>query len=113
MYKIEKLTDNNSIIVATKDIAEGDVLGVWVANYSIGGRYLFNEPMTERWYETVDLGRYCNHSDTPNTSVNVLTLEEGRIELVLISNGIFSGEEIVADYNIVERETGYVVITNY
>jgi len=112
MYKIEIITTSNTRIVATEDILENTVIGTWVANYPTGGRYLFNEPMTERWYETKDLGRYCNHLDTPNTYVRVETAENGGTDLVLVSTGIISGEEIYGDYNIVERETGYIVTTN-
>jgi hypothetical protein len=113
LYKIEIVTASNTRIVTTQAINAGDVIGTWVANYPTGGRYLFNEPMTMNWYETTDLGRYCNHSDTPNTTVEIVNLENGQTELILISNGIALGEEILVDYKIVERETGYIVNTNF
>jgi SET domain-containing protein len=60
--------------------------------------------MDKKWWETSDLGRYCNHSLVPNTIV----IGTGN-KLELISSRIIQlGEEILVDYRKVTEFTGYI-----
>jgi SET domain-containing protein len=108
-YKIDKVDLNNIKIIASDIIPSGELINTWVTDDKTNGiRYLFQEGMGKTWYETADLGRYCNHSDTPNTTVKMFGGD-----LVLVSNGISPGEEITSDYNLVTKFIGYVVNTTF
>ncbi len=86
-------------IIATQDIPLGSDIGVWVTNDpSKAYRYL----VRGKWWETAELGRYCNHSDSPNTDYKV---ENG--ELVIVSKGIQKGDEILVSYWWCKKETGF------
>lgn len=122
-YKVELSEEYNSI-VAIEDIPIGECIGIWITTYNTrGGRQLWNpDTMKERWYETVDLGRYCNHMDNPNTYIkqemgfyNDIPKDKLVLQNViwLYSNGISKGEEIFCDYKECERITKYIVNINF
>jgi hypothetical protein len=108
MYRIDNSDESYIKIIANKDILMGEDIGIWIMNYFNGGRYLKQEHMIITWYESVDLGRYCNHSNLPNTKTRIETIDD-KISVILISNGIKQGEEIMVDYRIAEYITGYKV----
>lgn len=88
-------------------IKEGELIGIWVSKQPIGRR-LYQEGMKETWYESQVLGRYVNHSETPNT---LIQLQEDA--LVLYSKGISKEEEIIANYLELQKLIGYVPIVNF
>lgn len=108
-YKIDLADDHNIKITATKDIVVGEIIGLWVTEKRMSApcRQLFQEHMEKEWWETADIGRYCNHSDYPNTSVTATTSE-----LMLYAKSyILMDEEITVNYNEVQIHTGYIPIT--
>jgi hypothetical protein len=108
MFELRESDVNGTGVFATQDIPSGTELGIWCCkDVSKGVRYLFNEGMECKWYETAILGRYCNHSSTPNTSVT-----KNNDELILISNGILNGEEILTNYNWATEHIGYNIDTS-
>jgi SET domain-containing protein len=107
MIEIKESQINGNGVFSTEDIPSGTEIGIWCStDISKGVRTLYNEGMSCNWYETAILGRYCNHSLTPNTSV--LANEN---ELILVSNGINKDEEIIANYNWATEHTGYILDT--
>lgn len=90
-----------------ESINKGDVVGVWVSKSPIG-RKLIQETMVEPWYESAVLGRYTNHSLTPNTFPKI----EGD-KIFLYSRGIEPGEEITADYTTLNELIGYSANVNF
>lgn len=108
-YKIDSTDPNYIKILAIEDIPSGEKIGIWVTDYPTEiCRYLFQEGMAKKWYETFDLGRYCNHSDISNTRI-----ELDNNEIVLISTGILISDEITTDYNNITQFTGYIPKTNF
>ena len=88
-------------------LPQGEVVGIW-ASKSMIGRKLFQKSMKEPWYESQVLGRYTNHSLTPNTEV---FLENDN--LFLRSKGIKINEEITVNYTILEKLIGYKPNTEF
>lgn len=122
-YIVELSEDYNSII-ATEDIPVGECIGIWITTYrTLGGRLLYNkETMVDKWYETIDLGRYCNHSNTPNTYTKKdmgffhdIPANKSVLQNVvwLYSNGVSAGEEIFCDYKECERIIKFPVNINF
>ena len=107
MIEIKESTIHGKGVFATQDIPLNTEIGIWCCtDISKGVRVLYNGGMSSSWYETAMLGRYCNHSLTPNTSV--IANEK---ELILISNGISKDEEILVNYNWVTEHIGFIVDT--
>jgi hypothetical protein len=107
MFELRQSEVNGNGVFATQDIPAETVIGVWCTkDIKQGVRFLYNEGMECRWYETAILGRYCNHSLTPNTSLIVTDSD-----LTLVSNGILEGEEIITNYNWVTEHIGYIIDT--
>lgn len=107
MIELRESQINGIGVFATQDIPLGTEIGIWCCtDISKGVRTLYNEGMSCKWYETAMLGRYCNHSLTPNTSVLA-----NKNELILVSNGIAKDEEIVANYNWATEHIGFIVDT--
>lgn len=88
-------------------LQEGEIIGIWASKFPIG-RKLIQESMVEPWYESVVLGRYTNHSLTPNTFPKI----EGD-KIFLYSRGIEPGEEITADYTTLNELIGYSANVNF
>ena len=108
MFELRESEINGNGVFSTQDIPLGTEIGVWCCkDGSRGVRYLYNEGMECKWYETAILGRYCNHSSTPNTSVT-----KTDDKLILVSNGILTGEEILTNYNWVTEYIGYNIDTS-
>jgi hypothetical protein len=105
MFELRQSDINGTGVFATQDIPSGTELGIWCCkDISKGVRYLYNEGMECKWYETAILGRYCNNSDSPNTSLIV-----NEDSLILVSSEILSGEEILAKYTWVTEHIGYIL----
>lgn len=108
MIEIRESQINGKSVFATEDIPLDIEIGIWCCkDASKGVRLLYNKGMCCYWYETEILGRYCNHSLTPNTSVIA-----NENELILISNGISKDEEILVNYNWVTEHIGFIVDTS-
>ena len=108
MIELRESQINGNGVFTTEDIPNGIEIGVWCTKDSSKGvRYLYNEGMECKWYETSILGRYCNHNNSPNTSILV-----NENELILISNGILTGEEILTNYNWTTEHIGYIIDTS-
>jgi predicted transcriptional regulator len=104
-YIIDSSDPSNVKIIANESITADEVIGLWVTDYKTERcRVLWQQSMIKSWYETNDLGRYCNHDDVGN-----VTVELRGNEIVLISKGISANEEILVNYKMVEQLTGYKV----
>lgn len=110
-FEICKDNSKNNKICSLKIILKNEIIGVWVTDKptSTQSRFLFQEQMQKKWWETDDLGRYCNHSEKPNTSV---IYSPGKLELKA-SRTIQKGEEILVNYKEITRYTGYVPETDF
>ena len=64
--------------------------------------------MSEPWYESQVLGRYANHSDSPNTEFRL-----NGDSLFLYSTGIEANCEITVDYSNCENLLGYKANINF
>lgn len=106
---IEDLT--NIKITAVENILPNESIGIWVTDkpMSSKSRYLFQKQMQKKWWETDDLGRYCNHSFSPNTTVY---LYNHRIELKA-NTLILKGTEILVDYQKITEFIGYIPYLNF
>ncbi|GIQ57171.1 hypothetical protein Flavo103_03070 [Flavobacterium collinsii] len=105
-YIINRDDLNNIKITVSKKILTGTLIGIWLTDkpMSKNSRYLFQEQMVKAWWETDDLGRYCNHSFTPNTTVIFQ-----RNKLILKANRQLNyGEEILVDYRKSTIHIGYI-----
>lgn len=104
-FVINRQDFNNIKITAIINILAGESIGIWVTDKPMSkkSRYLFQEHMLKDWWETDDLGRYCNHSLTPNTRV---IFHENRLELIA-NKHINSGDEILVDYRKITQYVGY------
>lgn len=98
--KQSQLCESNGVFSDTP-LPEGEVVGIWASKSTVG-RKLFQKSMKEPWYESQVLGRYANHSLTPNTEV---FLENDN--LFLRSKGIKIDEEITVDYTVLKDLIGY------
>lgn len=110
-YKINKRDLTNIKITATANIEPEECIGIWVTNKptSKNSRYLFQKQMSKSWWETEDLGRYCNHSDTPNTFISY---HSDKLELIAI-RGIKKEEEILVDYTKLTELIGFIPYLNF
>lgn len=104
--KQSQLCESNGVFSNTP-LPQGEVVGIWASKSTVG-RKLFQKSMKEPWYESQVLGRYTNHSLTPNTEV---FLENDN--LFLRSKGIEINEEITVDYKVLEKLTGYKPNLNF
>ncbi|MBO9586637.1 MAG: SET domain-containing protein-lysine N-methyltransferase [Flavobacterium sp.] len=105
-YKINKEDLTNIKISAIQDILPNESIGIWVIDKPMSdkSRFLFQSQMQRKWWETDDLGRYCNHSPIPNTVVYV---HRDRLELKA-KTFIQSGMEIMVDYRTITECIGYI-----
>lgn len=101
-YRIGVTETKGLGIFSIKDIPVDEKIGSWINKQKIG-RYLNNG-----WSETLDLGRYCNHSDNPNTYYKI---EHNQV--ILYSKGIKEGDEILVNYLDAQEITGFKVNTNF
>lgn len=110
-FEICKDDSKNNKILSLKIILKNEIIGIWITDKPISkqSRFLFQEHMQKKWWETDDLGRYCNHSENPNTSV---IDSSGKLELKA-SRTIQKGEEILVNYKEITTYTGYVPETNF
>lgn len=86
-------------VFANEYIPEGDEIGIWLTKENDCGLKLPNG-----FKETCDLGRFCNHSDSPNTDCHQILQPE---KWLLTSKGIKAGEEIFVHYGWAEDITGF------
>jgi hypothetical protein len=111
-YKIDDTDKSYVKIVAITDISKGDLIGDWVSHTPVDNRCRFlRQPSMgdDIWWETSDIGRYTNHSYTPNTDV----IRNGE-KLTLYSNtDIKTGEEITVDYQETERHIGFTAYLGF
>jgi len=109
-YVIDKSDLKNIKITATTNIQLNEYIGIWISDKPLSkkSRYLFQEKMLKPWWETDDLGRYCNHSSNPNT---IVIYQENRLEL-RASCEIKAGEELFVDYKQITSFTGYIPDNN-
>lgn len=110
-YKINKEDLTNIKITAIQDILPNESIGIWVIDkpMSENSRYLFQNHMQKKWWETDDLGRYCNHSLTPNT---ISFLHNDNVELKA-KTLIQKGTEILVDYRKITEWIGYIPDLNF
>lgn len=106
MYCIKLGVEKGYSVFATKVFKKNDVIGEYLSStYNEIGRQLYNG-----MYETNILGRYCNHSDIPNTKL--VKINEDTVILVATTE-IQNGCEIVVDYKEVEVIVGVPYLTYY
>ncbi|MCM0665991.1 SET domain-containing protein-lysine N-methyltransferase [Flavobacterium tyrosinilyticum] len=105
-FRINTEDPTNNKIHSVKNIPINEFIGIWVTDKptSKKSRCLFQPQMLKKWWETDDLGRFCNHSFDPNTIIipypNKLMLKACKM--------IKSNEEITVDYREITRFTGYL-----
>jgi hypothetical protein len=106
MYRIDNSDIANIKIVTTSPINIGEVVGIWVSKEAIDDncRFLFQKHMTDKWYESSDLGRYCNHSFNPNVDVSF----KDNMLLLVSNNFIELNTEILVDYRMITKFTGFL-----
>lgn len=104
-YEINRSDVANTKITAITEIQVGDYIGTWVTKEPINELclYLLQEHMDKKWWETDDLGRYCNHSSPPNT---IVISTGNKLELISCKK-IQVGEEVLVDCRKVIEFTGY------
>jgi hypothetical protein len=110
-YKVDNsLIVNGLGTIATEDIAYSVLIDVWVSKTRVDNiRCLSQDTMTDVWFEYPGLGRYSNHSETPNTYYE---LDGNNVNI--LSNGILINEEITVNYNWCTSITGYTIdLTNF
>ena len=98
---------NGKGVFTDSAIPSGELIGIWASTKQIG-RLLFQDGMSEPWYESQVLGRYVNHSDSPNTEVRI-----NGDSLFLYSTGIEANCEITVDYSNSENLIGYKANINF
>ncbi|MEN2416404.1 SET domain-containing protein [Flavobacterium mesophilum] len=110
-YEVDRSNLTNIKVIATLDILFEESIGIWVTDKPMSkkSRCLFQEQMSKTWWETEDLGRYCNHALIPNTTV---VFHQNQLELIT-NKPIFCGEEILVDYRKITDYTGYIPIINF
>lgn len=93
----------NVKITVTQKILINETIGIWVIDKPMSNksRYLFQKQMSKAWWETDDLGRYCNHSLTPNTIVvfeeNQLVLKANKqIDSILMKRYLLTIEKLTS-----------------
>jgi len=106
-YELKESKINKQGIFTTTQYPKNIEIGLYVStSCEKGVRYLFKPPVETQWYEIGMLGRYCNHSDNPNTHFSRIDND-----IFLISNGISENEEITSDYNIVSEMINFPMDT--
>lgn len=99
MYYLDKI--DGSVGVYTKTFyKQHDKIGVWLSHDKQTPRDRILNPA---WFETYPLGRYCNHSLTPNTYVTT----KGGIVTIYAAKDLSQFDEILVDYTWAHRITGY------
>ena len=108
-YKVDTSVIHGQGVIAETAYPAESVIGTWVSKIGTDKRRALYQPqnMTEKWYEIGDLGRYCNHQNSPNTIVRTV----GK-NVQILSTGINIGEEITVDYRICTQITGFYVDTS-
>lgn len=110
-FIINKNDPYNNKICSIRNIDKNEVIGVWVIDKPISkrSRCLFQSHMSKKWWETDDLGRFCNHSIKPNTSV---IYYPDKLELKAIRL-IEKGEEILVNYMETIKYIKYIPTVNF
>lgn len=110
-YKINDANKSNVKIVASQNILPGRYIGKYITNKPVDKRcrYLYQEHMSQKWWETSDLGRYCNHSIVPNTHIIFV----GSVLELFTNKEILADEEILVDYRKVTEFIGYIPEINF
>lgn len=90
-------------IFAMREIVKSKFIGVWISRIPVGRSLSENG-----WYESPHLGRYCNHSNQPNTAIVIEN--DG---LLLYSLGISVGEEVLVDYRWSQLYCDYPIDVNF
>lgn len=106
MYCVKLGAVKRYSVFSNKIFNENEIIGEYISSsHSDIGRRLYNG-----MYETDILGRYCNHSDVPNTRL----LKVNDDSVILIANcEIQIGCEIVVNYKEVEIMVGVPYLTYY
>lgn len=110
-YAVNREDNSNIKITAISDIDRDELIGIWVTHKptSKDSRYLLQKQMSKSWWETDDLGRYCNHSNTPNTYVSY---HSDKLELKAIRE-IKEQEELLVDYRKLTEIIGFIPDLNF
>ncbi|WP_149208237.1 SET domain-containing protein [Flavobacterium johnsoniae] len=110
-FIINKNDPYNNKICSIRNIDKNEVIGVWVIDKPISkrSRCLFQSHMSKKWWETDDLGRFCNHSFYPNT---ILINYTGKL-ILKARQQIQNGEEISVDYTEITKFIGYIPNTEF
>lgn len=86
-------------IIASENYSKDELIGTWCSKTPSGvGRRLNSE-----WYESNLIGRYCNHSLTPNTYYKIINGDT----LLYAKNKILISDEITVDYVWAYEITGF------
>lgn len=86
-------------IIASELYPKGELIGSWCSKTRSGvGRKLNHE-----WYESDLIGRYCNHSLTPNTYYEIINENV----LLYTKTEILINDEITVDYTWAYKITGF------
>lgn len=94
MFSIKEISPGNKGVFADRHITPDEMIGVYVSTSRFNCcRMVEHDKMTEDWFESNILGRWCNHSDHPNTKIIA-----NDAEIVISSKGIQKGEEITVNY---------------
>jgi hypothetical protein len=105
-YCILKTDIKGICVFSNKLYKENEIIGEYIGLLqNNNGRILANN-----MYESEILGRYCNHSDTPNTKL--FKIEDGSI-ILLANQTIRIGDEIVTNYIDVECIINVPFLTYY
>ena len=104
MYKIKNSEISNLGIVSSEKILKDTKLGIWLTKSKTEGDRCL---CPTGWYETPDLGRYCNHSSNPNT---YFKMENDFTRVVLYcKETLDENTEITVDYMDAQKITGFKV----
>ena len=111
VFQVNTEDPNNNKICSIKNINTEEFIGVWVTDktQSKKSRCLFQSHMSKKWWETDELGRYCNHSFVPNTIV----INDSDKLILKANQCIQNNEEILVDYTEITRLTGYILNTDF
>jgi len=98
-------TKGNSVFAKSK-IVKDECIGEYYRNFP-------NEKFKKNIFDTYDreLGRYCNHSFTPNTYVTESENKDG-YDLYALDD-IMTGEEILVNYVMMEKLVNCIENTFY
>lgn len=99
MYYLDKI--DGSVGVYTKIYYKQHAeIGVWVSRDRQTAR---DRVLNDIWFEAYPLGRYCNHSLTPNTYI---TMKDGNA-VIYAAQDLNQFDEILVDYNWAHKITGF------